>query len=454
MDAMSSEGTDILFVPPTVPYHHVRKATPLHYACLVKDMDIAKMLLEAGADWTVKDSQGRRPEELIREAGEGADEKKSTPPESGGREKEDVDDESDSDEDEDEDKDKGNIPFAKVSTDTLLGLEDKIGEKLVGQHGPIHLIANAIRLREGGWVDPDRPLTMLFLGSSGVGKTELAKQLALFLHGKDGLAADKGQSVTNLEKDFCFVRLDMSEYQERHTVQNLIGAPKSYVGYGALTQPLQANPRAVVLLDEIEKAHPDVLTTFLQLFDDGSITDSKDGTIYCKDAIFIMTSNIAGEEIKRAAPRLRQSVMQYEEEGRLESYRDEFIGRINQIVVFLPLNKDEIEVAVQRELAMWCKRAEEKHKIKLTWTDEVVRKLAASYDVNYGVRSVANEVQRIALQRIADAHIRGIISENWQAELTLNEVGDIMMNASAKPEDNGEEEYLEAFSDFIWTFAE
>lgn len=107
--------------------------------------------------------------------------------------------------------------------ESLLKLEEKVGEKLVGQRGPIHMVANAIRLRQGGWVDPDRPLTMLFLGSSGVGKTELAKQIALFLHGKDGSATDEGKSLTSLEKDYSFVRLDMSEYQERHTVQNLIG---------------------------------------------------------------------------------------------------------------------------------------------------------------------------------------------------------------------------------------
>ena len=107
--------------------------------------------------------------------------------------------------------------------ESLLGFEEKIGEKIVGQRGPIHMLGNAIRLRQGGWIDPDRPLTMLFLGSSGVGKTEVAKQLALYLHGKDGLAIDKGKSVTDLEKDYSFVRLDMSEYQERHTVHNLIG---------------------------------------------------------------------------------------------------------------------------------------------------------------------------------------------------------------------------------------
>ncbi|KAL5537231.1 hypothetical protein ACEPAF_1054 [Sanghuangporus sanghuang] len=178
--------------------------------------------------------------------------------------------------------------------------------------------------------------------------------------------------------------LDMSEYQERHTVQNLIGAPKSYVGYGdggALTQPLQANPRAVSLMTDVSR-------------------------------------------IQRMGRFPARCYFYHDLKQNLK--RDEFIGRVNQIVVFLPLNKEEIEIAVQRELATWCERAEEKHKIRLTWTDEVVRKLAASYDVNYGMRPVANEVQRIALQLVADAHIRGKISENWQAELTLNEVGDMM----------------------------
>ncbi|KAL5512881.1 hypothetical protein ACEPAH_3279 [Sanghuangporus vaninii] len=482
-DRCYHSSSHLSFAPATIPHKYVIRATPLHYACLVKNMDIAKMLLEAGADWDIKDSQGRLAEDLIQRIDEADDEVKSTfvrlrnaeeEKRKGNREgaKKDEggklrDDESDNScEAADENKE---VP-TRVSMESLLLLEDRIGDKLVGQRGPIRLIANAIRLREGGWVDPDRPLAMLFLGSSGVGKTELAKQLALYLHGKDGMSTDEGQDIAKLENGHGFVRIDMSEFQERHTVFNLIGAPKSYVGYydgGALTQPLKKNPKAVVLLDEIEKAHPDVLNTFLQVFDDGRITDSKDGTISCKDAIFIMTSNIAGEEIKNAAPRLRQLVEQSEKEGRPESYvhhiqdftrsirpqlkchlnRDEFIGRINQIVVFLPLNQEEIEVAVQRELSMWCKRAEEKHKIRLTWNDEVVRKLAASYDINYGVRSVANEVQRIALQLIADAHIRGQISDNWQAELMINEVGDIIMKGCARPEDG-----IDIFSDFLWSF--
>ncbi|KAL5537232.1 hypothetical protein ACEPAF_1055 [Sanghuangporus sanghuang] len=498
----SLESSHSSFAPVTIPHRHVSGATPLHYACLVKNMDIAKMLLEAGADWDIKDSQGRLAEDLIQRIDETDNEVKSTfvrlrdaeeEKRKENREKA-KKDEGDKRRDDESDycSEAAGVPAleilildgshvlrlidenkkvpTKVSMESLLLLEDRIGDKLVGQRGPIRLIANTIRLREGGWIDPDRPLAMLFLGSSGVGKTELAKQLALYLHGKDGMSTDKGQDISKLENDHGFVRIDMSEFQERHTVFNLIGAPKSYVGYhdgGALTQPLKKNPKAVVLLDEIEKAHPDVLNTFLQVFDDGRITDSKDGTISCKDAIFIMTSNIAGEEIKNAAPRLRQLVEQSEKGGRPESYvhyiqdftrsirpqlkchlrRDEFIGRINQIVVFLPLNQEEIEVVVQRELAMWCKRAEEKHKIQLTWSDEVVRKLAGSYDVNYGVRSVANEVQRIALQLVADAHIRGQISDNWRTELMINEVGDIIMKGCARPEDG-----IDIFSDFLWSF--
>ncbi|KAL5512878.1 hypothetical protein ACEPAH_3276 [Sanghuangporus vaninii] len=498
----NSDTSHISFAPLTIPHVNVKNATPLHYACLVQDMDIAKILLEAGADWTIKDLRGRRPEELIRNVGDTCDEvkeafvqlrdaesRKRKEAEEENRkkieeekQKKDEEDESEDNESDDSASSVGeddtgrrgkSTEISKVSMKSLLELEVKIGEKLVGQRGSIRLIANAIRLREGGWVDPDRPLTMLFLGSSGVGKTELAKQLALYLHGKDGLGTDKGQSIAQLEKEHGFVRIDMSEFQERHTVMNLIGAPKSYVGYGdggALTQPLKKNPKAVVLLDEIEKAHPDVLNTFLQVFDDGRVTDSKDGTISCKDAIFIMTSNIAGEEIKNAAPMLRQGVTESEKEERPESYvhliqsftrsirpqlknhlrRDEFVGRINQIVVFLPLSQEEVEVAVQRELDMWSKRAKGKHEISLTWTDEVVHKLAESYDVNYGVRSVANEVQRIAMQLVADAHIRGRINDNCHVKLATNEVGDIVMNAGAEDEDD--DGYMLAFSDFLWVF--
>ncbi|OCB83997.1 hypothetical protein A7U60_g8668 [Sanghuangporus baumii] len=327
------------FAPPTIPDKYVRKATPLHYACLVHDMNIAQLLLEAGVDWNIEDSEGRIPEDMIHRPEDTCYEMKSTFVRLRHSEEE---RRKEAGEKLRQSNDALFSLFAHIKqlglAEALLSLEKQISEKLVGQRGPIRFSTMAV------------------------------------------------------------------------------SRTQKYVVYPP------SNPKAVVLLDEIEKAHPDVLNRFLQIFDDGRITDSEDGVIYCKDAIFIMTSNVAGEESKNAAPVLRQSVIK-SEEGRPESYiqliqsftrsirpqlkqhlkRDEFIGRVNQMVVFLPLSQEEIETAVQCELAMWCKRAEEKHKIKLIWNDEVVRTLASFYDVNYGVRSVANEVQRIAMQLVASA---------------------------------------------------
>lgn len=291
---------------------------------------------------------------------------------------------------------------------------------------------------------------MLFLGSSGVGKTEVAKQLALYLHGKCGVSTDKGQSIRDLESNGSFIRVDMSEYQQKHTISNLYGSPKGYVGYGEggyLTNRLRKNPKAIVLLDEIEKAHPDVLTLFLQIFDDGRLTDTMHGVVDCKEAIFIMTSNAGSEIIKDSSDFLRGSVDEAEKQGRPEEYlrivrefnrtlypalkakfeRDEFLGRINQIIVFLPLNLEEIASVVEGELNMWRKRASEKHSIPLTWTSEVVKKLTSSYDKNYGVRSVANEVQHIAVQLLAEAQMRGTLQRNVGAHLMLDAIGDIVL---------------------------
>jgi len=286
---------------------------------------------------------------------------------------------------------------------------------------------------------------MLFLGSSGVGKTELAKQVALYMNQKNG-TGETGKDLTDLEDKSKFVRLDMSEFQERHSVANLTGSPKGYVGYddgGGLTSHLRKNPKAIVLLDEIEKAHPDVLTLFLQVFDDSRITDKKEGVVHCKDAIFIMTSNLGSDEIKAASPRLRKLVN--DTKNRPEEYhrvinrfnkelhpvlkqslkRDELLGRINQIVVFLPLDYEEIRANIDKELMTWKRRSLEKHGIELTWCTEVVENLTQGYDINFGVRSVVNEVRRIAVQQLAEAQIRGDIQRGWLAYLTLDEVGDV-----------------------------
>lgn len=226
----------------------------------------------------------------------------------------------------------------------------------------------AIRRRENGWYDEEHPLVFLFLGSSGIGKTELAKQVARYLH-KDN---KKG-----------FIRLDMSEYQEKHEVAKMIGAPPGYIGHdqgGQLTKKLKECPNAVVLFDEVDKAHPDVLTVMLQLFDEGRLTDGQGKTIVCKDAIFVMTSNLASEEIANHALELRREAKlaaEQREEGdeicekvtisrkfkervvqpilKLHFRRDEFLGRINEMVYFLPFSRPELLSLVTKELDFWSK---------------------------------------------------------------------------------------------------
>ncbi|KLO08749.1 hypothetical protein SCHPADRAFT_597762 [Schizopora paradoxa] len=429
------------------PFHYVQSCTALHHACIVGNMKTIKMLLEAGADWTIKDSKGRLAETFLRDShgDERAKEFKVLCEEEAAKRKRKVVEGSGLSAESGEDE----STSAKITK-----LEEVLGRKMIGQQGPVRTVASAIRLREHGWVDPGRPLVMLFLGSSGVGKTELAKQIALYMNEKDG-TGETGNDLTELESEAKFIRLDMSEFQESHSVSNLTGSPKGYVGYndgGGLSSQLKKNPKAVVLLDEIEKAHPDVLTVFLQVFDDGRITDKKEGVVYCKDSIFVMTSNLASDEIKEAAPRLRQLLE--DTKDRPEVYhrtmnkfnkdihpvlkrslrRDELLGRINQIVVFLPLSEDEIRDVIIKEMQTWKKRATEKHHIDLSWCDEVVANLVQGYNVNFGVRSVVNEVRRVAVQQVAESQISGKLKKGWLAYLTTNEFGDVEIKC-ANPRD-------------------
>ncbi|RLU24499.1 hypothetical protein DMN91_002588 [Ooceraea biroi] len=305
-------------------------------------------------------------------------------------------------------------------------LEQRLKENIVGQEGPISIVASTIRRKENGWIDEEHPLVFLFLGSSGIGKTELAKQVAAYVH---------------RNKPNAFIRLDMSEYQQKHEVAKLIGAPPGYVGHddgGQLTKLLKKNPSAVVLFDEVDKAHPDVLTVLLQLFDEGRLTDGKGKTIECKNAIFVMTSNLASDEIAEHALQLRaeaERVLEHrlnniagedQEPERIEIsrnfkdqvvrpilkahfQRDEFLGRINEIIYFLPFSRTELIQLVARELDLWAKRAREKHKIDLKWDREVMSVLADGYDVHYGARSIKYEVERRVVNQLAAAHEWGLL---------------------------------------------
>ncbi|XP_029165260.1 caseinolytic peptidase B protein homolog [Nylanderia fulva] len=302
-------------------------------------------------------------------------------------------------------------------------LEQRLKQHIVGQEGPISIVASTIRRKENGWIDEEHPLVFLFLGSSGIGKTELAKQLAAYIH------KDKRDS---------FIRLDMSEYQEKHEVAKLIGAPPGYVGHddgGQLTKLLRKYPSAVVLFDEVDKAHPDVLTILLQLFDEGRLTDGKGKTIECKKAIFVMTSNLGSEVIAEHAMQLRaeserllnhrlSNTHEDQEPERIEISRnfkdqvvrpilkahfrrDEFLGRINEIVYFLPFSRAELVKLVTRELEAWATRAKERHTIELKWEREILSILADGYDVHYGARSIKYEVERRVVNQLAAAHERG-----------------------------------------------
>ncbi|KAJ9594937.1 hypothetical protein L9F63_013753, partial [Diploptera punctata] len=313
-------------------------------------------------------------------------------------------------------------------------LEQRLKQHIVGQEGAITTVKISIRRKENGWYDEQHPLVFLFLGSSGIGKTELAKQIASYIH-KDKVVG--------------FIRLDMSEYQEKHEVAKLIGAPPGYVGHddgGQLTKRLKKCPSAVVLFDEVDKAHPDVLTVLLQLFDEGRLTDGKGKTIECKNAIFVMTSNLASEEIAHHAIQLRKEINEITTQrldGNLDDLevaekitisrnfkdnvvqpilkrhfrRDEFLGRINEIVYFLPFSHSELLQLVTRELNFWAKKAMEKHKIELCWDRGVETVLADGYDVHYGARSIKYEVERRVVNQLAAAHERGFIGHGSTVQL-------------------------------------
>ncbi|KAG7479472.1 caseinolytic peptidase B protein-like [Solea senegalensis] len=319
-------------------------------------------------------------------------------------------------------------------------LERRLKEHIIGQEGAINTVASAIRRKENGWYDEEHPLVFLFLGSSGIGKTELAKQVARYMH-KD---IKKG-----------FIRLDMSEFQEKHEVAKFIGSPPGYVGHeegGQLTKQLKAFPNAVVLFDEVDKAHPDVLTIMLQLFDEGRLTDGKGKTIECKDAIFIMTSNVASDEIAQHALQLRQEAEEVSRRkiaDKLEDVqkgddikisrqfketmirpilkahfrRDEFLGRINEIVYFLPFCHLELLQLVSKELNFWAKKAKQRHGITLEWDRPVLDLLAGGYNMHYGARSIKHEVERRVVNQLAAAYEQELLPKGCTLRLSVQSDG-------------------------------
>ncbi|KAM9263204.1 LOW QUALITY PROTEIN: mitochondrial disaggregase [Cariama cristata] len=388
--------------------------TALHYAVLADDYLTVKLLLDGGANPLQKNEMGHTPLDYARE-GEVMNLLKAS-----------------------ETKFQEEQRRREVEERRRFPLEQRLKEHIIGQESAIATVGAAIRRKENGWYDEEHPLVFLFLGSSGIGKTELAKQTAKYIH-KD---VKKG-----------FIRLDMSEFQERHEVAKFIGSPPGYVGHeegGQLTKKLRQCPNAVVLFDEVDKAHPDVLTIMLQLFDEGRLTDGKGKTIDCKDAIFIMTSNVASDEIAQHALQLRQEAMEMSKKRIAENLedvqmsdkitiskqfkekvirpilkahfrRDEFLGRINEIVYFLPFCHSELIQLVNKELNFWAKKAKARHNITLLWDREVMDVLADGYNLHYGARSIKHEVERRVVNQLAAAYEQDLLPRGCTLRITVED---------------------------------
>jgi len=293
------------------------------------------------------------------------------------------------------------IPVGRLlegETAKLVHMEERLRQRVIGQEPALASVANAIRRSRSGLSDPHRPVgSFLFLGPTGVGKTELARALAEFL----------------FDDERAMVRLDMSEYMEKHSVARMIGAPPGYVGYeegGQLTEQVRRRPYAVVLLDEIEKAHPDVFNILLQILDDGRLTDGKGRTVDFRNAVIIMTSNAGSAGIFELAVKDPKKAREEAMSALRELFRPEFLNRIDDIVMFRPLGKEQIESIVELQLRrVRALLAERKVTLELTAAAKS-QLLREGYDPAYGARPMKRAIQRLIqdplAMKILDGEVR------------------------------------------------
>ena len=298
------------------------------------------------------------------------------------------------------------IPVSKMQTsetEKLLHLEEELHKRVVGQEEAIAAVSNAVRRSRAGLQDPKRPIgSFIFLGSTGVGKTELAKALAEYL----------------FDDETMMTRIDMSEYQEKFSVTRLIGAPPGYVGYdegGQLTEAVRRKPYQVVLFDEIEKAHPDVFNTLLQVLDDGRLTDSKGRTVNFKNTIIIMTSNLlTGADLDKGEEDVRNLLVQ-------RGIRPEFLNRIDEIIVFHPLNWGEVKQIVRLQVESVKKMLGE-NGLSLSISDEAIDFLAnEGYDPEFGARPVKRAIQHLLLDDLSKALLAGRLDRNRPIRIDVKE---------------------------------
>jgi ATP-dependent Clp protease ATP-binding subunit ClpB len=314
------------------------------------------------------------------------------------------------------------IPVSRLlegEMEKLIYMEDRIHQRLVDQEQAVEAVANAVRRSRTGLQDPNRPMgSFLFLGPTGVGKTELARALAEFL----------------FDNEDSMARIDMSEYQEKHTVSRLVGAPPGYVGYeegGQLTEAVRRRPYSVVLLDEIEKAHSEVFNILLQLLDDGRLTDGQGRTVNFKNTVVIMTSNIGSNWIKELGiDAAHDKVM--EELNRL--FRPEFLNRIDETILFRALSKEHLREVVDIQLKILEKRMAERD-IEIEITAEVKDKLAEEgYDPVLGARPLKRIIQRRLQNVLALKILRGEIKDGERVVVSVGPDGDLVFEAQASAE--------------------
>ncbi|ARM31672.1 AAA family ATPase [Prosthecochloris sp. HL-130-GSB] len=317
------------------------------------------------------------------------------------------------------------IPVSKMlqsERQKLLHIEDELHRRVIGQDNAVKAVSDAVKRSRAGMGDEKKPIgSFIFLGPTGVGKTELARTLAEYL----------------FDDEDAMIRIDMSEYMESHTVSRLVGAPPGYVGYeegGQLTEAIRRKPFSVVLLDEIEKAHPDVFNILLQILDDGRLTDSKGRTVNFKNTIIIMTSNIGAQMIQSEMERItgaNREVLLDELQEKLfnllkQQVRPEFLNRIDEIILFTPLSKQDIEKIVTIQFNLISKLAARQH-ITLCLDESALSWLAAAgFDPAFGARPLKRVMQRMITNRLSEMILSGTVQEGDSVNVTT-ENGDIVL---------------------------
>ncbi|HHP7232656.1 MAG TPA: ATP-dependent Clp protease ATP-binding subunit [Xenococcaceae cyanobacterium] len=322
----------------------------------------------------------------------------------------------------------------EAESETLLHLEARLHERVIGQTEAVKAVSKALRRSRSGIGDPNRPIaSVIFSGPTGVGKTELAKALASYMFGDES----------------AMIRLDMSEFMESHTVSKLIGSPPGFVGYdegGQLTEAVRRRPYSVILFDEIEKAHPDVFNLFLQLLDDGRLTDASGRVVNFKNTIIIMTSNIGAKAIVKGGTGLGFAFAENTGEAEYQKicdrvndelknyFRPEFLNRLDEVIVFRQLTKTEVAAIAEILLQDIANRLEAQREIELEVTEAFTEKvIAEGFDPSYGARPLRRAIMRLLEDSLAEAILSGRVKDGDRAVVDVNETGEVTISAIAQP---------------------